>query len=72
MLTTLTIKGTHCASCKALIEEASLEVPGITGCTVDYATGKTELEHNGDLDIPALQKAISEVGDYAIVQSLRI
>lgn len=68
MHTILTITGTHCASCKALIEEVSLEVPGITACTVDYATGKTELDHAGDLDVPALQKAISEVGEYTIVQ----
>lgn len=68
MHTTLTIKGTHCASCKALIEEVSREQPGITSCSVDYATGKTVIEHDAPFDRTQLQRAISEVGEYTIEQ----
>jgi len=35
MKTVLIIKGTHCASCKALIEDVCRELPGVTGCTVE-------------------------------------
>ena len=66
MHTTLTISGTHCPSCKALIEEVSMEQPGVTACTVDSATGKTVIEHDSPLDRAQLQHAISEVGEYTI------
>lgn len=68
MNTTITIKGTHCPSCKALIEEVSMEQPGITACTVDYVTGKTVIEHDVPLDRTQLQRAISEVGEYTLEQ----
>lgn len=71
MQTTITIQGTHCGSCKALIEEVSLEQPGITACTIDDATGKTVIQHDGPLDLAELQHAISEVGDYIIEQTQR-
>ncbi len=66
METTLVIRGTHCASCKALIEEVSHDVPGVEHCEVDFTTGKTRIQHTGVLDLEGLQKAIGEVGEYRI------
>ncbi len=64
MKTVLTIKGTHCHSCKALIEEVALENPAIQSCSVDYASGKTEIEHNENVDWEAFGKEIATLGDY--------
>ena len=64
--TTITIKGTHCASCKALIEDACRDVPGVRACTVDFITGKTVVEHEEDLDWQRLKKEIESLGAYTL------
>jgi cation transport ATPase len=66
MKTTLTIKGTHCNACKMLIEDVCKDHKEVSSCTVDFTTGKTEIEHNGLLDIEALKKEIEEVGKYQV------
>ncbi|MDP3733920.1 MAG: heavy metal-associated domain-containing protein [Nanoarchaeota archaeon] len=63
----LTIKGTHCNSCKLLIEEACAEIAGVQSCTVDFKTGKTVIEHDGKLDIKKLQKEIEGLGKYKVI-----
>ena len=66
MKTTITIKGTHCNACKALIEDVAKDVQGIQSCSVDFATGKTEVEYESDI---ALEKFIGEVnalGNYKV------
>ena len=68
MKTTIQIAGTHCASCKALIEDIAHDVPGIVNCSVDFKSGKTEVEHTDTFDWTAFQKALSEVGEYHIEQ----
>jgi copper chaperone CopZ len=67
MKTVLTIKGTHCASCKALIEEVCREVPGVTACTVDFKTGKAVIEHAASLDLMRVKKEIDSLGPYKVV-----
>jgi len=61
-----TIKGTHCKSCKALIEDVSKEVPGVTGCTVDFKTGKTIVEYNSSIDWGKFKKEIESLGEYEV------
>ncbi len=68
MKSILTIKGTHCHSCKALIEEVALENPAIHSCSVDYETGRTEIEHDENVDWDAFGKEIAELGEYAIAE----
>ena len=60
------IKGTHCASCKALIEEVSKDIPGIISCKVDYKTGKTIIEHEEKVDLNKFKKEIESLGDYKV------
>lgn len=60
--TILTVAGTHCGSCKVLLEEVCREVPGVQSCTVDFRTGRTEIVHNGLLDWTTLQRAVGELG----------
>lgn len=66
MKTTVTIKGTHCESCKALIEDVCKEIPGINSCNVDYKTGKTIIEHDEELDWKKFKKEIESLGEYKV------
>ena len=58
MKTRLTIKGTHCASCKALIEDVCRDIKGILSCDVEVATGKTIIEHDENIDWNNFKKEI--------------
>lgn len=66
MKTTLTIKGTHCNSCKALIEDVCTEVPGIKSCTVDFKTGTTEIEHEENADWQKFKTEVESLGAYKV------
>ncbi len=67
MKTIITVKGTHCNSCKMLIEEVCAEIPGVKFCKVDFKTGKTVLEHEGSLDLKKLKKEIEGLGEYKVI-----
>ncbi len=69
MKTILTIKGTHCKACKMLIEDVCKDNKEVSSCVVDFDTGRTEIEHNGLLDLAALKKEIENVGDYKVKMS---
>lgn len=64
--TTVTIAGTHCASCKILIEEVAKEYPCVENAAVDFQTGKTVIEHKDCLDWQALKKEIESLGGYQV------
>ena len=66
MKTTITIKGTHCAACKALIEDVCKDDKNISSCNVDFRTGKTEIEHNDQFNLENLKKEIEGLGNYKI------
>lgn len=66
MKTTIAIKGTDCASCKALIEDVCKDIPGIASCAVDYATGATEVEHEPTTDWRKLKQEIESIGKYIV------
>ncbi len=66
--TILNIEGTHCESCKVLLEEVCREVAGVRSCTVDFRTGRTEVEHDGTLDEAKLRQAVAGLGDQYRVQ----
>ena len=72
MKTEITIKGTHCASCKALIEDVCKDVAGVSGCTVDYESGKTIVEHDEQLDWSTLTREISGLGEYSVICNEKI
>jgi len=64
--TVIKIKGTHCNSCKLLIEDVSKDINGVELCKVDFATGKTIIEHNEDFDLELFKKEIEGLGQYKI------
>lgn len=66
MKTTMTVKGTHCESCKALIEDVVKEQQGVVSANVDFKTGKTVIEHTGKLDKQKLKNEIESIGDYKV------
>ena len=66
MKTTLTIKGTHCNSCKALIEDVCTEISGMKSCNVDFKTGVTEIEHEENVDWQEFKKEVEDLGKYIV------
>jgi copper chaperone CopZ len=67
MPTTLHIKGTHCPSCKVLIEDVCREFPGVKSASVNYQTGETVIEHEGNLDLEKLRKEIESFESYTVI-----
>lgn len=67
MKTTIAIQGTHCASCKALIEDVCKEIPGIISCDVDFKTGATIIEHGENADLNLLKNEIEQLGKYKVI-----
>lgn len=65
--TTLSIKGMHCASCKALIEDVAGDIKGIKSCIVDLKGGTAAVEHAEKKDIEELKKEIESIGDYKVM-----
>ena len=67
MKTTFIIKETHCNACKMLIEDVCKDVPGVSSCTVDFTTGKTEVEHESTLDWQAFKKEVESAWAYTLL-----
>ena len=67
MKTTITVQGTHCNSCKMLIEDALSEISGITSSQVDFKTGKVVIEHESALDKSRVKKEIEALGKYKVI-----
>ena len=66
MKTNIIIKGTHCNSCKMLIEDVCKEVEGVSSCEVNFQTGETVVEHNENLDWGKLKKEIESLAEYKV------
>lgn len=66
MKSTIIIRGTHCKACKALIEDICSDFKEIASCSVDFATGKTNIEHTEQLNWNDLKKEIENAGDYKV------
>lgn len=64
--TTVQIEGTHCHSCKMLIEDVCAETDGIISCDVDFKTGQTTIEHDENVDWEAFKKEVESLGDYKV------
>lgn len=67
MRTDLKIKGMHCGSCRALIEDVCLEITGVKSCSVDVAAGTAAIEHDESVDVTRLAREIEGVGNYQVV-----
>lgn len=66
MITTLNIKGMHCASCKALIEDVCQDIPGVTSCNVDVSNNTAKVEHDASVSSDKIRQEIESLGDYKV------
>ncbi len=66
MKTAIIVKGTHCPSCKALIEDVCKGSKGVKSCNVDFNNGKTIIKHDDNFDLNTLKKEIESLGDYKV------
>lgn len=60
MKKTLKIKGMHCTSCAAKIEDKLQGIEGVTGASVSFATGKAEVQ--GEIGEERIKKTIEDLG----------
>jgi Cu+-exporting ATPase len=58
----LAIEGMTCASCVQRIEKAIAKVPGVAKASVNLATGRAEVSVSDRLALPAVLKAVTDVG----------
>ena len=66
MKKTIIIKGMHCPSCKALIEDVCKDIDGVISCNVDYISGKLQIEHKQNLNLKSLKNEIESLGRYKV------
>ena len=69
METTITIKGTHCNSCKLLIEDICKDL-GAKSCNVNFKTGETIVEHDEKFDLRSFKKEVEGLGQYKVENNL--
>ncbi len=67
MKTLIIIRGMHCGSCKALIEDVSKDVAGVTACVVDLKKENAEVEHESTLNLNLLKQEIEGLGQYTVL-----
>ena len=56
------IGGMHCVNCPGLVEDRLMAVPGVRRVKVSYPSGRVVITHDGQPDIPALQRAVQADG----------
>ncbi len=60
------INGTHCKSCKLLIEDVSKDIKGVKSCCVDFQTGKTFLEYDEHFNLEKFKQEVEGLGKYKV------
>ena len=65
MKTVLVIKGTHCKSCKMLIEDVCSDYLEIKSYNMDLDTEKLTIEHDDSFDLDKLKEEIVSLGEYS-------
>ena len=69
MQTKITIQGTHCNACKALIEDVCKDIKGVTSCDVNFQTGETLVEYDETLDWQEFKKEVEGLGQYKVLNT---
>lgn len=66
MKTIAIIKGTHCNSCKLLIEDVCRDMEGVQSCEVDLQTGATVIEHDERFQQNLFKQEVEGLGEYKV------
>ena len=59
---TYDIVGMHCTSCAMNLEDALLDVPGVTEADASFKSAKLTVEHDGSVSSDDVRKAVAEAG----------
>lgn len=57
---TITVEGMHCAGCEQTVEDALLEVAGVTDAAADRETERAAV--TGSADVESLVAAVEQAG----------
>jgi Cd2+/Zn2+-exporting ATPase len=56
------VEGMDCASCAVTVEKRVGQIPGAHRATVNFAAGRLDAEHNPDLALREIEKAVKDAG----------
>ncbi|MBF6422645.1 heavy-metal-associated domain-containing protein [Nocardia farcinica] len=60
--TTVTVTGMTCGHCASSVREEIGQIPGVTGVTVDLASGRVDIDSTTDIDRTPIATAVDEAG----------
>ena len=60
--TVIRVEGMDCASCAATVEKHVSQLPGVRRAVVNFAAGRLDAEHDPDLALEELEKAVRDAG----------
>jgi Cd2+/Zn2+-exporting ATPase len=60
--TVLRVEGMDCASCATTVEKGVVRLPGVHRATVNFAAGRLDAEHDPDLAVEEIEKAVRDAG----------
>lgn len=66
MKTIATIRGTHCNSCKLLIEDVSRDIAGVQSSEVNLESGEITIEHDEHFNQNEYKNEIEGLGGYSV------
>ncbi len=69
MISKYSITGMTCGRCAAHITEEVSELDGVTGVNVNHEDGSMVVESGERLPFDAIIEAVSEAGDYSVVEA---
>ena len=67
MTTQYTVSGMTCEHCRAHVTQDVLAVPGVEAVDVDLASGAMTVTSAAPIPYTAIEGAVREAGDYAVV-----
>ena len=69
--TVVRVEGMDCASCAATVEKRVGQLPGMHRAVVNFAAGRLDAEHERDLDLQEIEKAVRDAG-YGVVSTQEV
>ena len=69
MISTYTVTGMTCGHCAAAITEEVTELEGVTGVNVNHEAGTMIVESKDRIPFDAIVEAVSEAGEYSVVEA---